>query len=231
MNVEALDAAEPAPGSTERLGPRRAEVLACLREATGPQTVTQVARAVGLHVNSTRFHLDALARAGLVSRVTESRTTPGRPKVLYRATRPDASRSYLDLATVMIRHFARRVSDRQVLALAAGEAWGQEVRRAFQAADPDEEPRDRLVKAMDQLGYQPTLRDGVEPTVDLVPCPHRRLAEVDPDVVCQLHLGLARGLLADDPTWTAAQVQPWVTPTLCRVRLAQRTSGEASATR
>ncbi len=35
-----------------------------------------------------------------------------------------------------------------------------------------------------------------------------------------LHLGLVRGLLGPDQPWTATGIQPWVTPTTCRVRLA-----------
>ena len=68
-----------------RLGPTRAEVLHHLRTIGEPVPVSDVAVVIGLHQNTTRFHLDALTESGLVVREVEQRNQPGRPKVLYRA--------------------------------------------------------------------------------------------------------------------------------------------------
>lgn len=44
----------------------------------------QVAQALGLHVTTARFHLDALISAGVVESFRERRGTVGRPRTLYR---------------------------------------------------------------------------------------------------------------------------------------------------
>ena len=59
----------------------------------------------------------------------ERRDHPGRPKVLYQATRGHRdNRRYQDLAQVMVRHFAGGVDDVQGRARAAGVSWGDELR-------------------------------------------------------------------------------------------------------
>ena len=64
------------------LGPTRSRVLGVLREADEPVGAAEVAGRLGIHPNSARFHLDALADAGMVERRSEGRSVPGRPKVL-----------------------------------------------------------------------------------------------------------------------------------------------------
>ena len=67
------------------VGGRRAEVLRHLRDAVASLSVADIAAQTGLHVNTARFHLDALVADGLAERTMEEREVPGRPRVLYRA--------------------------------------------------------------------------------------------------------------------------------------------------
>ena len=62
------DPREPAP-----FGESRSRVLAALLDAGRPLDVTEVARLVGLHVNTARFHLDGLVEAGAADREVERR--------------------------------------------------------------------------------------------------------------------------------------------------------------
>lgn len=199
-----------------RLGPTRAEVLHRLRTAGQPVPVSHVSEAVGLHPNSTRFHLDALIEAGLVTREAEQRTQPGRPKVLYEATEPHPADPYEALAQAMVTHFAGAEPDRATKARAAGEAWGDELRSGQPS---DAEPLERVVTCMSGLGYEPRLVTGAEPVIELTPCPYIALATKDPAVICQLHLGLVRGLLGPDQPWTVTSIHPWVKPDLCVMQL------------
>lgn len=198
-----------------RLGPTRAEVLHHLRTAGEPVAVSEVSEAVGLHPNTTRFHLDALLEAGLVTREVEQRSQPGRPKVLYRATQPLQTDPYEALAQAMVTHFAGVEQNRSAKARAAGEAWGDELR----AQVADGEPLDRVVSCMAGLGYEPRLVDEPETRIELTPCPYMSLATKDPGVVCQLHLGLVRGLLGPDQPWRVRSIHPWIEPDLCVLRL------------
>lgn len=206
---------------SERLGPKRAEVLHHLRDISGPSSVAEVALAVDLHQNTTRFHLDALCDAGLAIRDIETRTTPGRPKVLYRAVRGHEVNRYQELATTMVRHFAAAApGDRGELARIAGDAWGTELRNDMADAPEPLGPLGRVVDALSELGYQPTLALEPEPILELVPCPYAEAAAADPEVVCQLHLGLIRGLLGPDQPWTATEIRPYVASDRCLVLLA-----------
>lgn len=203
----------------ERLGPMRAEVLHHLRTHGSPQSVAAVASVVGLHPNTTRFHLDALTEAGLAVRDVENRARPGRPKVLYRAVPGLSGAHYEDLAGVLVRHFASGLEDRAERARDAGRTWGERL-RAERDPDAVEPPVELLVGTMDALGYQPAFDGSGEPTVVLHPCPFLSLAGDDPDIICQLHLGLADGLLGPDQGWRVTGIEPFATPTTCLIRLA-----------
>src|SRR5665648_755220 len=69
----------PAP----QLGWRRQAVLQSLRHSPEALAVADIAALTELHPNTARFHLDALAADGLAVRTFETRTSPGRPRVLY----------------------------------------------------------------------------------------------------------------------------------------------------
>lgn len=204
--------------SRSRLGPSRAEVLDHLREFGGGASAAMVAAALGLHANTTRFHLDALAGQGLVLRELERRSLPGRPRVLYRAVDGPAADHYRDLAAALVRHFAGPLEGRAALARQAGHAWGRELRTGLVRADPGQPPVQRLVTCMAGLGYAPRLEAG--DLLVLRPCPFAAIAGEDPEVVCQLHLGLIRGVLGDDQPVRVRGIRPWVTETRCEVQLA-----------
>lgn len=204
----------------DRLGPTRADVLEFLRARGERYPVSAIAAAVGLHPNTTRFHLDALHAIGLVLRESEHRETPGRPKVLYRAATVVRDPSYKDLAQVLVRHLAAGLADRKERAVEAGRAWGEEMRAELGQVHPDWAPLDRLVGGLTELGYEPQMVGGPEPYLAVKPCPYQQVAAEDPDVVCQLHLGLMRGMLGTDQPWNVVSIEPFVTPTMCRVALA-----------
>ena len=56
-----------APEDPSPLGRSRADVLDMLRAADGPLGVREVAQRMGLHQNTARFHLEALAEAVVCS--------------------------------------------------------------------------------------------------------------------------------------------------------------------
>lgn len=213
---------------TERLGPTRAEVLHHLRTRASAQGVEAVALALGLHPNTTRFHLGALTEAGLVVREVENRGRPGRPRMLFRAVPGLGGDHYEALAEVLVRHFASGLDDRAERAENAGLAWGQRLREQRDPQSSDQ-PVERLVNAMDALGYQPQRDQSDDATVVLRPCPFLNLAGDDPDVICRLHVGLANGLLGPDQPWRVTDIEPFATPTTCVLRLQHLAAAEPSA--
>ena len=201
-------------------GPSRAQVLEHLRSTGAAEPVAAVATAVGLHENTTRFHLDALIEIGLVHRQAENRRQPGRPRVLYRADPSPTPQRYQELAAVMLRHFAGPMVDRGNRAESAGLAWGAELLAGL-SKEPGEALA-RLVGCLTSMGCRPELVDGTTPSIGLRPCPYSELAQEHPETVCRLHLGLMRGLLPDADPWEVTAVEPYVTPQLCVVRLAAK---------
>lgn len=216
----------------------RAHVLQVVRESDHPVGVADVADAVGLHVNTVRGHLELLADTGFVTRQTERRTTPGRPRVLYTATGrpvPDDTTArnaanYRILARVLveqIKSHARDGRDAREIARRAGETWA--------AASPDLVPRDRvtdvddayrvLVDMLEELGFEPK----AEPAHDRVvlhACPYLDGPRADLPVVCGVHQGLIQGTLERlSAPLAAAGLDVRPSPTRCVVRLEPHPEG------
>jgi predicted ArsR family transcriptional regulator len=175
-----------------------------LQDAASPLDVRELARRVGLHVNTVRLHLGVLAEAGLVATHREGRARPGRPRVLYEAAADaldtDAVASYRLLAEIVTSHLAGSAPDPSAHAEQAGRAWGAHlVRRPPPFASISKEDTvDQLVALHEQLGFRPELkraRNGKE--IVLRRCPFEQIATAYQAVICPLHLGLMRGALAE----------------------------------
>ena len=216
------------PPSDGAAGTRRADVMSHLRESVAPLSVAQVAERTGLHVNTARFHLDRLVADGLVDRMVEDRDVPGRPRILYsvRASAP-GPRSFRLLAE-MLTGLVASIDSSGTAVLETGRAWGRHlVERPAPGTRLDaEEALQRLWALLDHIGFRPEpidATDGVE--MRLHHCPFREVAEPHTDVVCQLHLGMMQGALAEiRAPLTADSLEPLVTPTMCVAQLRSATA-------
>ncbi len=224
------------PSDGPNLGESRSRVLEVLQAAQRPLTVPDVATQVGLHPNTARFHLDGLVEQGLVGRTNEEREVPGRPRALYSATAgtPHAGRrNYRLLAQILASYLAAHVKQPEKAALSAGEEWGRfltERPAPFRHADASAATR-QLTATLDDIGFAPESRTvGRRREILLRHCPFREAAEQDGSVVCAVHLGLMRGVLAElDAPFEVTSLDPFVEPHLCVAHLAGR--GRATAPR
>lgn len=226
-------------------GSRRAEVLGLLRAAEEPMSAAEVAEATGLHLNTARFHLDALVDEGHAQRTSEPRDTRGRPRVLYTAEGPvPGPRSYA-LLSEMLTGLVASLPDAGPAAIEAGKAWGRHlVERVApsQRIDADEAVA-RLNRVLDAIGFQPEVPGSTPAPARKRPrrpapaehsdagtdagteillhhCPFREVAERHTDVVCAIHLGLMQGALSELHTPVeATSLEPFVTPQLCVARV------------
>jgi predicted ArsR family transcriptional regulator len=210
---------------------RRTEVLAVLRAADGPLGVADVAGRIGVHVNTARFHLEALAEEGTVVRAPERPSGPGRPRTVY-APRPGmdrgGARGYRLLAEILLSHVSAAGPDAGQVARQAGRAWGGFLAgqpRPFQRVTADE-ALGRLTALLAGLGFEPALEAaGQAATIRLRHCPFLELAEEYDQLVCRIHLGLVQGALTqwaprDLPApVTATALEPFAEPGACLVRL------------
>ncbi len=222
-----LTRADPPEGPT--LGDSRARVLRVLQTAGAPLGVDAIATSVGLHPNTARFHLDGLVEQGLAERSSENRDAPGRPRALYAATAegiPSGRRSYRLLAQILTSYLGSTSRHPEKAALKAGEEWGRYLANGpepFHRVDAAAATR-QLTTALDDIGFAPEpVTAGRKRQILLHHCPFREVADAHPEVVCTVHLGLMRGILAElDAPLDAARLDPFVEPQLCIAHLASR---------
>jgi predicted ArsR family transcriptional regulator len=206
--------------------PSRARILAELADA-GPLDARELAGRVGLHVNTVRVHLNALAEAGLVESETQPPAGRGRPRVAYRAAAAAGEvgarryRLLAEMLTALVVRFGPAAAEQLE---EIGEAWGHYLVEAPApyAEVGDGEAVERLLGLLAEIGFEPKLEQrGRKRRILMKPCPFLELARAHQDVICPLHLGLMRGALDELGARTrATKLEPFVEPDLCVARLA-----------
>jgi predicted ArsR family transcriptional regulator len=200
--------------------PHRAEIAAALDEAVGALDATELARQVGLHANTVRWHLGILEDAGLVHSRAEHRPTPGRPRRVWEpvpgAARDDAG-EHRALARALVSVVAG-LPDAAAEAETAGRAWGRRLGR--EAGPHSGRAVDRLVGVLRERGFEPEA-DGLDVTMRR--CPFADLARESPGVVCAMHRGLVEGVLSEVGSELAvAELAVFPRPDVCVLKLARR---------
>lgn len=218
----------PAPyvGVRPHLSPQRARVLDHLRRESTAVTAEETATRLALHANTARTHLAALIDLGLATRDQAPAVGRGRPAWCYRAVEgqpePDVRlRDYAGLATALAGQISRTSTDPAREALAAGQAWGRSLVDGEPVGTPAQAHR-RVVDLFDRLGFAPETRPR-STTVRLLRCPLLDAARANPDVVCNVHLGIARAALAalgGDPV--PSSLEAFAEPGACRLNLGLR---------
>lgn len=162
--------------------PTRVAMVAYLRVSAKPLSVAALADAIGIHRTAVRRHLAVLADAGLVRSLPLPIEGRGRPRIGF--TTIDESVPYRELAGVLADAVRSGSTARE-----AGRTAG--LRVAPSAAGPIATLRDEA----ERLGFDRQVRDrGSVHEVVLRTCPFADLATVQPDTVCELHVGLAEGI-------------------------------------
>ena len=171
----------------------------------GSQTVTELAKATGLHHNTAREHLHRLIDAGFVRSEPIPTTTKGRPKILYRAAN---RRSDLNGQSRIRAAQQRTERVRKLLP----------VHEVSHHRSPMDEQLDMLDDHMDQCGFDAVIQsDGERMTMH--DCPFAELARDNPQV-CEVHFELAKDSLrmVDGPV-EARALYPFTTPNDCVLKL------------
>lgn len=203
---------------------RRDVILQVLRASAEPRSIASVADELGVHPNTVRFHLEALARARRVEQVLGEAVGRGRPPILYRASRrmdPSGPTNYRLLAHILTGYVAR---DPDAAAVAAD--LGRSTSPGLVASTSRPSTRTRavteLVELLAELGFEPEPADGRRAReIRLRHCPFQNLAEEHGEVTCALHLGLMQGALRDmRAPVTVDRLEPFVEPDLCVAHLA-----------
>ena len=140
---------------------RRALVLRALRAAAEPLGVADVARQLGVHTNTARFHLDGLVADGAVVRSLAEPDGPGRPRAVY-YPRPGMDRSgareYQFLSRILLSRLAAEGPGAAGDAEDAGRMWGRHVAAPappFRRPPSADEAVGTLAKLLADLGFAP----------------------------------------------------------------------------
>lgn len=170
----------------------RHAIFRALADAPGPVDIATLTDRFALNHNAIRQHLAKLCAAGLVVEEVGPSSGPGRPRLQYRPALVTGGdwgipSPYEHLATMLVEALRSGRSPREV---------GAEAGRQLAATVPGSaDPVDRLETIAAQRGFEPR-RVERRGSVDLVleSCPFQVTASLAPDIVCQLHLGLAEGI-------------------------------------
>lgn len=162
------------------------------------RTTAEIAESLDLHPNTVREHLDRMRELRLLEVEAESRGSVGRPQHRYSLA---ADAPSLGLEPPVYKMIASMLAD--VAALGAPDVndvaamgWDQ----GRQAAQRTEGAGcvEALSKVLDDLGFDPvTGVEGGQTSIAFAHCPFRELAEVYPDIVCNLHRGLIEGFVEE----------------------------------
>nr|WP_297827024.1 helix-turn-helix domain-containing protein [Mycobacterium sp.] len=211
--------------SREESSGRRRDVLRVLQAGSAPMSIAAIAKALDVHPNPVRFHLDTLVNDGRVEQVGPGRKRPGRPPLMFRAVpRMDRSgpRHYRLLAEILAATIASG-RDPSAEAQAAGRAWGRQFRRTAppRKKTTAKDSIDHLEGVLDEFGFAPERRkSGGEQQIGLRHCPFLELAESHPKIVCPIHLGLMQGVLDNEAVPVAVdRLEAFVQPDLCLAHL------------
>jgi predicted ArsR family transcriptional regulator len=151
-----------------------------------------------------------------VSRAREARSTPGRPRWVYRATAKateEDGRNYRLLAEILARYLVAASPSPGAAAVDAGRAFGHGLAEPHAARSDDAVAA--LVGLLEAIGFAPEASADGE-SIHLHHCPFRELAQKRRNLVCGIHLGLMQGALAElGSPLSATRLLPFVEPELC----------------
>ena len=177
--------------------PTRNAIFRYVDGARRPVGVAELTEHFALNHNAIRQHLAKLRNAGLVVEELADPAGPGRPALLYRpnpgaAGRWESASPYEQLASLLIELLQTGGDPRTV-----GRAAGTRLAKAGRG----EGDRVRLLEALTRrLGFEPRVvecRGRVDVVLDR--CPFVASATSAPEIVCELHRGLAEGIVESGP--------------------------------
>ena len=201
---------------------RRVLIVDELRAAPDGIGVRDLARRLGLHENTVRWHLGVLDDAGLVEAAPAPEGRPGRPRMLYRlgagAAAPAGAEDHRLLAAILTGAVAE-LPDGEARAEEAGRAWGRFLGRRPSPLERigEDEAIAEVAGLLDEEGFE------AEPQgrqIHMHRCPFHDLAEANPEIVCGVHRGLIAGALEELGSELQVEgLDVFVRPELCVARL------------
>ena len=172
--------------------PTRHGIFQYLSHADGPVGVAELTAHFGLNHNAIRQHLAKLVEARLVDEETAPSSGRGRPRLQYVVDPGVESRWGVQGPYERLSLWLSEMVRTGDTAVDVGRRVG---RRRRLGATGSSDPIAELMHQMATHGFEPKLRqNGSKADITLRTCPFATTALADPDTICELHLGIARGI-------------------------------------
>jgi len=208
--------------------PTRHGIFRYIADSDRPADVAEMTAHFGLNHNAIRQHLAKLVDAGLVVEATAATRGRGRPRLEYTVDPAADGRwgvtSPYERLSVLLTEMTRNGESPVEAGARAGRRHQVEVSSAEHALAG-------ITAAMAREGFDPTVRHRRERTeIVLRNCPFESAALTDPDTVCSLHLGIARGLAEGTPLVVEDLIRrdPRRANCLLRLRVDETVNSDAS---
>ncbi|MGM7697342.1 helix-turn-helix transcriptional regulator [Microbacterium sp. A84] len=191
-------------------------VLRMVEAQSAPVSTRAIAAESGLHENTVRGHLEHLLADGYVSCDSAPAGGRGRPRRLWSARIDSAAAPYAALAVALAASLAQTSTEPEVVARAAGRAWGARLAADAPPAEDGDAAHRAVVEVMREQGFAPH-DDG--DVVRLRRCPLIEAAVRHPSIVCTVHLGMVDGVLDRIGHSGEVSLSAFTAPNECTLRL------------
>ncbi|GAA1413625.1 transcriptional regulator [Glutamicibacter uratoxydans] len=167
--------------------PTREKILTLIETHTDGVSLNWVAQHLGLHENTVRAHLEALHADGYLSRSLAAASGRGRPAWIWTPAQSGPS-PFAQLASALAGQIAAASADPAAEAIAAGRRWAS----SLAGANDLSQSTDPVLRSLEELGFSPEANAGGSLT--LRSCPLLSAVADHQQIVCNVHLGMVRGL-------------------------------------
>ena len=172
--------------------PTRHAIFRHIVEAGEPVGVAELTERFELNHNAIRQHLAKLVVADLVLEGRAAGTGRGRPRLAYTVDPAAESRwgvtGPYERLSLLLAEVIRTGDTPVEIGCRAG-------RRDAVEHPADDGPAAAVLQAMARGGFEPTMQQrGTKLDVVLQSCPFASTALADPDIICELHRGIALGV-------------------------------------
>ncbi|MDO5670481.1 MAG: helix-turn-helix domain-containing protein [Corynebacterium sp.] len=211
-----------------QLSSKQREVLDQLQTHPGGARSVDLAKQLGMHVNTVRGHLDELIARGAVRTTTAPAQGRGRPSLIFQVRVPDnrvIAEEYVSLVEVLTDMLIDATSPTALdQAREIGRAWARRMTGTGSASTVPE-ALDLLMAHLRELGFDPALlsvdgSDNVD--IHLQSCPFVTTGGRPSPAVCAMHEGYLQEAVGSAPV--TLTLKPFYPAGACTV-----TSHDASA--
>lgn len=210
---------------TMRLSPKQREVLTALQRFPQGARAAEIAKTMGMHVNTARGHLDELVSAGAVRVVTAPAKGRGRPSLIFQVRVPDnrsVAEEYVTLISVLISALAEKDQLNDYSSEQARELGRQWAKTA--ATSHGAEALSSLYLMMRDMGFDPVTsaeqfdKEG-RTDVELHACPFVSAGVEPSPFVCAIHDGYLEHTAADSGGRLNLKLIPKSGNGVCRINV------------